>query len=377
MLASVRVMLGHSESTNDVASVVTVLMVPNFPCACDAPAPKPEWRPFPLMPVSSRLEYVVMSVMLLLDAIDWFVVVIVESATDARTDSLPKEGNSPAPEAISERSDGRERKGERGGGIGGTSSRSLVLVGVSYPSVSAPPPEPKVPASLREETNSRLVDCNVGRPTPPAEGGDGDDVPFCLVLFRVVIGERGEFDGDGEGEGEGECTDADKLGEDMTAREEEEEKEEPVRYGEPRGSGAFAAVDVLIGLRIPPLPREIRECVCMGVSAHLMSAMIVFATRASESEVASIRSSRRKRSSGERPLAEQDARNLVTLDMRSLPSSRASIRAMDPGRNLFINLMRIVDREGGKAINISSHTCGNQEKNIGSLAENVTVPQRL
>ena len=315
-----------------------------------------------------------MSVILLLDAMDWFVVVIVESATDARTNSLPKEGNSPAPEAISERSDGRERKGERGGGIGGTSSRSLVLVGVSYPSVSAPLPEPKVPASLREETNSRLVDRNVGRPTPTAEGGDGDDVPCCLVLFRVVRGERGEFDG--EGEGECECTDADKLGEDMAARE-GEKKEEPVRYGEPRGSVAFAVVDVLIGLRTPPLPREIRECVCTGVSAHLMSAMIVFATRASESEVASIRSSRRKRSSGERSLAAQDARNLVTLDMRSLPSSRASIRAMDPGRNLFINLMRIVDREGGKAINISSHTCGNQEKNIGSLAENVTVPQRL
>jgi hypothetical protein len=337
MLASVRVMLGHSESTNDVASVVTVLIVSNLPHACDAPAPRPEWRPFPPIPLSSRLEYVVMSVILLLDAMDWFVVVTVESATDTRTDSFPKDGKSPAPEAISERSDGRERKGERGGRIGGTSSRSLVLVGVSYPPVSAPPPEAKVPTSLREETNSRLVDRNVGRPTPEAEGGDGDDVHCCLVLFRVVRGERGEFDGDGEGEGE--CADADKLGEDMTARE-GEENEEPVRYGEPRGGGVFAKMDVLIGLRIPPLPREIRECVCMGVSAHLMSAMIVFATRASESEVASIRSSRRKRSSGERPLVEQDARNLVTLDMRSLPSSRASIRAMDPGRNLFINWQR-------------------------------------
>src|SRR5258708_1581491 len=54
-------MLGHSEGTNDVASVVTDLIVPNLPCAY-------EWRPFPLTPVSSRLEYVVMSVMLLLDA---------------------------------------------------------------------------------------------------------------------------------------------------------------------------------------------------------------------------------------------------------------------------------------------------------------------
>ena len=330
MLASVRVILGHSEGTNDVASVVTVLIVPNFPQAFDEPAPKAEeWRPFPLMPVSSRLEYVVISVRLLLDAMDWFVVVIVESATDTRVDS-------PAPEAINERSDGRERIGERGGMIGGTSSRSLVPVGVSCPSVSAPPPMAKVPVSL-EETESGLVDRNVGRPTPtPEGGGDGDDVHCCLVLLRVVSGEDGGFDGDGECE----YGDEDKLGEDMAAREEEaEEKDEPGRYGEPRGGGAFTTTDVLMGLRIP-LPREIRECVCAWLSAHLTSAIIVFATRASESEVASIRSSRRKRSSGGRPLAEQEARNLVTLDMRSLPSSRGSIRPMEPGRNLFINLMR-------------------------------------
>lgn len=277
----------------------------------------------------------VISVRLLLDT-DLFVV---ESATDTRTDSLPRGGDSPAPEAISERSDGRERIGERGGMIGGTSSRSLVLVGVSYPSASASPPLAKVPVSLEyEETEFGLVDRNVGRPTPPAEGsGDGDDVHCCLVLIRVVSGEDGDFDGDGECE----RGDADKLGEDMAARDEEaEEKEEPGRYGEPRVGGAFATMDVLIGLRIP-LPREIRECVCTGVSAHLMSAMIVFATRASESEVASVRSSRRKISSGERPLEEQEARNLVTLDMRGLPSSRGSIRPMEPGRNLFINLMGI------------------------------------
>ena len=204
------------------------------------------------MPVSNRLEYVVMSVMLLLDAMDWFV----ESATDTRTDSLPKGDNSPAP-VISERSDGRERRGERGGRIGGTSSRSLVPVGVSYPSASAPPPKDKVLASLEdEETNSRLVDRNVGRPTPTAEGGDGDDVHCCLVLFRVVRGECGEFWGDGECE----CADTDRLGEDMTAREEDvEERDEPVRYGEPRDGGAFTTTDVLIGFRIPPLPREIRE----------------------------------------------------------------------------------------------------------------------
>lgn len=186
MLASVRVILGHSEGTNDVASVVTVLIVPNFP-----PAPKAEeCRPFPLIPVSNRLEYVVISVKLLLDAIDWFAVVIVESATDTRTDSLPKNDDSPAPEAINERSDGRERMGERGGRIGGTSSRSLVPVGVSCPFVCAPPPIARVPVSLEdEETESGLADRNVGRPMPTAEGGgDGDDVHCCLVLFRVASG---------------------------------------------------------------------------------------------------------------------------------------------------------------------------------------------
>jgi hypothetical protein len=71
---SVRVMLCHSDGTNDVASVVTVRIVPDFPYA-------PELRAFP-MPASSRLECVVMSVRLL-DAIDLFVV---ESATDARPD---------------------------------------------------------------------------------------------------------------------------------------------------------------------------------------------------------------------------------------------------------------------------------------------------
>ena len=208
------------------------------------------------MPESNRLECVVISVRLLVDAANWFVVVIVESATDTRIDSLPRGGDSPAPEEISERSDGRERIGERGGRIGGTSSRSLVPVGVSCPSVSAPPPMAKVPVSLEYE-ESGLVDRNVGRPTPTAEGGgDGDDVRCCLVFFRVVSGEDVDFDGDGECE----CKDADKLGEDMAAREEETENEEPGRYGEPRGGGAFTTTDVLTGLRIP-LPREIRECV--------------------------------------------------------------------------------------------------------------------
>jgi hypothetical protein len=75
-LAPVRVMLGHSDGTNDVTSVVTVRIVPNLPYA-------PELRTFP-MPASSRLEYVLTSVRLL-DTIDWFVV---ESAIDMLVDCL-------------------------------------------------------------------------------------------------------------------------------------------------------------------------------------------------------------------------------------------------------------------------------------------------
>ena len=184
-----RVRLGHSDGISDVASVVTVRIVLNLP-------PAPELRLFPI-PGSRRLEYVLMSVRLL-DAIDWFVV---ESAMDTRVGRLKDgmSGDSPAPEVRSERSDGRERKGERGGRIGGTSSRSLVRVGVSCPSVSAPG---AVPASLDEETTtSELTGRNVGRPT---EGG-----VHRLVLARV--GEHGECGG--------EC--AGRLGEDITASDEE------------------------------------------------------------------------------------------------------------------------------------------------------------
>jgi len=213
-LASVRVKLGHSDG-NDVASVVTVRIVPNLlPCAL-------ELRPF-LIPASRRLEYVDMSVRLL-DAMDWFVV---ESAIDTRTDSR-KDGNSTAPEAKNERSDGRERMGEREGRIGGTSSRSLLRVGVSGPSVSD---SSTVPTSLDDEATSGLIDRNLGRPT---DGG-----VHRLVLFRV-----GEWGGRG-----GEC--AARLGEDMTARD-----EELARYGELGGFTLGPTKGVLIGLRVP-LPRK-------------------------------------------------------------------------------------------------------------------------
>jgi hypothetical protein len=248
---------------------------------------------------------------MLLDATDWLVV---ESAMDTRADS-PKGsmrgGESPAPK------DGRERMGERDTTIGGTSSHSLAPVGVSHPSGSV---ACAVSASLDEEARAGLSDRSVGR---PADGG-----VQRLVLFRAGdCGERGDED-------------AIKLGEDMTARE-----DEPVRYGVLRvtfarslETGALMGFDLL-------LPRNWRECVDWeGVSAHLTRAIIVFATRARQSDVPSMRSSRRKSSSGGRPLAEQDARNFVTFDMRSLPSSRGSIRAIEPGRNLFISLLMISQR---------------------------------
>jgi len=158
----------------------------------------------------------------LLDAIDWFVV---ESAMDARVDCLKDgtSGDSPAPEVASERSEGRERRGERGGRIGGTSSKSLVLVGVSYPSVSAP----VVAARLDKEATSGLTDRNVGRPT---EGG-----VHRLVLARV-----------------GECRDcADRLGEDITAGD-----AEPVRYGEPTGPFKLGFTTEALTCFGLPLPRK-------------------------------------------------------------------------------------------------------------------------
>src|SRR6266702_206975 len=146
-LPSVRVKLGHSDGLNDVASVVTVRIVPNFPYGPEPLPLRPPPNPSPKL--SSRLEYVVVSVMLL-DAMDC---PVVESAIDMRADSFKDGARSESP-PMSERSDGRERTGERGGRIGGTSSRSLAVpVGVRRPSVSVPS---AVPASLDDAVSSGL-----------------------------------------------------------------------------------------------------------------------------------------------------------------------------------------------------------------------------
>ena len=97
-LPSVRVVLGHSDGTNDFASVVTVRIVLDFP----------RYGPnlLPMRPPSSKLEYVFVSVMSF-DAIDCSAV---GSAIDMDEDSFIMEYP--------------ERNGERGGaGIEGTSLR--------------------------------------------------------------------------------------------------------------------------------------------------------------------------------------------------------------------------------------------------------------
>ena len=66
---------------------------------------------------------------------------------------------------------------------------------------------------------------------------------------------------------------------------------------------------------------------------------MVLETRASDSKEPSMRSSRRKRSwEGSPSVEEHEARNLVTFEVRTTPSSRLSTRVIDPGRTLFINL---------------------------------------
>ena len=96
-LSSVRVVLGHSDETNDFASVMTVRIVLDFP----------RYGPklLPMRLPSSKLEYVLVSVMLF-DAIDCSAV---ESAIDMGEGSFIGDA---------------ESNGERGGaGIEGTSLR--------------------------------------------------------------------------------------------------------------------------------------------------------------------------------------------------------------------------------------------------------------
>lgn len=114
------------------------------------------------------------------------------------------------------------------------------------------------------------------------------------------------------------------------------------RGNESRGSTAgFERQDGGSGRRSKMAPLRIRGTwVRVGIFAHATRAIIVFATRARESGVAWIRSSRKKRSSSGKPLPKQDSRNFVMFDVWNMPSSRRSIRAIDPGRILFISLPR-------------------------------------
>ena len=122
-------------------------------------------------------------------------------------------------------------------------------------------------------------------------------------------------------------------------------------------------------------PRRRCECIGTGVSAQWARAMIVFATRARQSDVLPMRSSCRKRSSGGSPFAEHDARNFITSKVRSLLSSRGSIRAIDSGRSLcheptneFIE-QTLVTRSSIRAVT-NGH--GNH-----SQAQDIDIPQRF
>jgi hypothetical protein len=75
-----------------------------------------------------------------------------------------------------------------------------------------------------------------------------------------------------------------------------------------------------------------------SATSHVTNALMVLATRARPCGVPSTRSLGRKRSSAGSPSAEHGSRNLVTFDLRSMPSSCASTLGMDPGRNLFKSL---------------------------------------
>ena len=75
-----------------------------------------------------------------------------------------------------------------------------------------------------------------------------------------------------------------------------------------------------------------------GNSLTRSKAIIHFATLAIESGVLSIRSSRWNSSSRGTPTCEHAARNFVTFDVLTNPSSRWSTRGMCPGSNLFTSL---------------------------------------
>lgn len=116
--------------------------------------------------------------------------------------------------------------------------------------------------------------------------------------------------------------------------------------------------------RCPPPPISTFDRSGSGPSAaHFARATIVRATRASDSEVFSMRSSRRKMSALGRPCEVQEARNFVTFEVRTKPSSRASTREMDPGRYLLTSLRK--SRED------VSHVCQSPSRIYASDRENI------
>ena len=273
---------------NDVASVFTVLRVPNL-LFCDSL--------FRLLRGSNRLDIAEVSV-IWLDASDCRIGEggASESAKEPRTESPTDTRVESAREVRSLVVDARGRRGERGGGLGngGTTSLSPSLV----PFVLS-----KLPAVLLPSESDSL---GLSERTVGSVG--------CVGLMRFRCTPDTETDvGDAD-----RCAD-DRFGVDAVARE-----SVPCPYGPFRAS--------------VPWPWIILDLSAGGNSDTRSNAMMFLATRAIESGVLSIRSSRWNSSSGGTPSEEQAARNFVTFDVRTKPSSRLSTRGMSPGCSLLTSL---------------------------------------
>jgi hypothetical protein len=110
------------------------------------------------------------------------------------------------------------------------------------------------------------------------------------------------------------------------------------RFSTPRSSISLLTLfPVPVFDRCPGGPRGSRG-LPFGLSSISLTARTVRATRAKDSPVAMIRSLHKKTSEDERPSEEQAAMKLVTLELSTNPSSRASGEMSELGRSLFINL---------------------------------------
>ena len=296
-LPSENVNEGVSPGSTEVASVVTVRMVPNLFCPV-----------LVLLCTSSKLEKAVVSVMV--EACDCRIgEAAIESAIDARTESPTDARVESATDARSTL--GRGRRGDRGGGdmIGGTVSNSRSL---SPPWCACPLLTVLSPAELPdpEPSSAGLAERSVGsgcgglqRFLPVGECGPIGEVERCIcasVRFGVEAAPRELL---------------------------------PPLYG------------------LCPAPPWIYLDFSGGNSACRCKARTVRATWAKDSALAMVRSSRPNSASDGTPTEVQAARKRVTLDERATPSSLGSTREIVPGKSLFMSLSNdrlIVTRRADK-----------------------------